>query len=77
MNHQQVTGILNAAGMVSKFRTRTRRRDGYEVAQLGGSVGVICNVYPVEQVAAALVNAGLRVYQKPDAARDALFVGAA
>lgn len=77
MNHQQVTKILGSAGMVSKVRTRTRRRDGYEVAQIGGAVGVICNVYMVEQVSSVLVEAGLRVYQKSGTASDVVFVGAA
>ena len=77
MNHQQVTKILGAAGLDSKVRTRTSRRDGYEVAQLGGAVGVICNVYSVERVSSALVEAGLRVYQKPGTASDVVFVGAA
>jgi len=77
MNHQQVTKILGAAGLVSKIRTKHVRRDGYEAAQLGKVVGVLCNTYSVEQVSQILVNSGCRVYQKTDAARDAVFVGAA
>lgn len=75
MNHQEVTAALKQAGFVSLRATHHSFRNGYQVKQINGyEVGVLCYPYSVEQVASTLIEAGLRVYQSPNAARDALFV---
>jgi len=74
MNHQAVTSILKGAGLVSQAIVGGVLRKGYQACKLSGSVGVLCGPYPVEQIAQTLVDAGLSVYQRPEAARDALFV---
>lgn len=79
MNHQQVTKVLGSAGLKAKVVSRhaSKSRNGYEVAQLGGVVGVLCGPYSVDDVSKIALDAGFRVYQKIDASRDAVFVGAA